>query len=670
MGKTCHKILISLLIIAVALAVIIGFQRYTLERNYKTVETVMSLNKVRELALKEGLDEYILLEKLKTHGLTSIGIQEDSIETLMLEGKVAFGGSAEIAKLNWFNESFLIPENGDLYGKNLLICQDHSLWQRIKEYLQNYLGINRVQELILKNYHYSLLITGDPEELLKLGVGFSEADIIKIKNLGFHVILRPKNSPKVKTEVLAQKLSALEAVENVSLIIFDEEEVLGNPVNKQLLTTANFLKEHNYPFGIIEFTSQKGIDVIADSVSSLAVRVHSITKEEMETISQKKALDRWLRAAQERNIRLFYINPFLNIREGSIVEANLGYLEKIKEELAQNGFHLGQASLLPEFQISLIFIYLIGIGVIAAGIILLKEFFKFQDRFMFVLFFLGLFFLFFLNLIAGKIWLIKILALSVALLFPSLAVIKNKKYLLSPSSEQDYMDCTFTDEANSYPGLIKKIFLGISGIMGFSVVGGLLVGALLTNYQFMLAIRLFSGIKIAYIVPLLVIALYLWWKENKENMALIEELRKPILFEHALMVFILFAFLAVYILRSGNFSFLPVPAIEEKMRLFLEKTLVARPRNKEFLIGYPLLTLAITLNHLRIAYLKKIIIIMGSVAPVTVLNTFCHVHTPLCFSLLRTMHGYWLGLLLGMALATIFYFSLKIFGLRFNEQKS
>lgn len=670
MGKNCHRILVSLIIIAVALAVIVGFQRYTLERNYKTIETVMSLNKVGELALKEGLDECELLGKLKIYGLTSIAIQEDSIETLMLKGKVVFWGSGEIAKLNWFKESFPIPENGYLYGKNLLICQDYYLWQRIKEYLQDYLGINKVQELMLNDNHYSLLIMGDPEELLKLGLGFSEADIIKIKNLGFQIVLRPKNSPKVKAEVLAQKLSALEAVENVSLIIFDEEEVLGNPASKQLLATASFLKEHNYPFGIIEFTSQKGIDVIADSISSLAVRVHSITKEEMETINQKKALDRWLRAAQERNIRLFYINPFLNIREGSIAEANLNYIGKIKEELAQNGFYLGQASLLPEFQISLIFIYIIGLGIIAAGIILLEEFFKFQDRFIVLLLFLGLLFLFFVNLIAGKIWLIKILALSSALLFPSLAVIKNKKYLLSPSSKQDSIDGTSTDETNSYLGLIKKILFGISGIMSFSVIGGLLVGALLTNYQFMLATRLFSGIKIAYVFPLLVVALYLWWKENKKNIALIEELRKPVLFEHALLAFILFAFLVVYISRSGNFSFLPVPAIEEKMRLFLEKTLVARPRNKEFLIGYPLLALAITLNHLRIVYLKKIIIIMGSIAPVTVLNTFCHVHTPLYFSLLRTIHGYWLGLLLGIVLATVFYFSLKIFGLRFNEQGS
>ncbi|HPK87677.1 MAG TPA: DUF5693 family protein, partial [Atribacterota bacterium] len=96
----------------------------------------------------------------------------------------------------------------------------------------------------------------------------------------------------------------------------------------------------------------------------------------------------------------------------------------------------------------------------------------------------------------------------------------------------------------------------------------------------------------------------------------------------------------------------------------------ARPRSKEFLIGYPLLALAITMNYMGITYLKYLIIIMGSVAPVTVLNTFCHVHTPLCFSLLRTFHGFWLGLLLGLVVAAIFYFSIKIFRIRINEKRA
>ena len=122
--------------------------------------------------------------------------------------------------------------------------------------------------------------------------------------------------------------------------------------------------------------------------------------------------------------------------------------------------------------------------------------------------------------------------------------------------------------------------------------------------------------------------------------------------------------MVIYISRSGNFTFLPVPNIEEKMRVFLEEFLVARPRTKEFLIGYPLLSVVIAMNFLGVRYLKYPILVMGTVAPVTIINTFCHVHTSIYFSLLRTFHGYWLGLIFGIFLASIFYLLNKIFRTR------
>ncbi|MDD3656048.1 MAG: DUF5693 family protein [Atribacterota bacterium] len=670
MKKIYRNILFFLITLAIIFSVIVGTQRYMLESDYQRVETVMSLGKVRELALKEGFDEYELLKKLKINGLTSIAIQEDNIETLMFQRKIAFWDSSEIVKQSCLYEDKLVDRNDVLLGNNLLICQDYSLVQRIREYLQDNFGKNQIQEISPGDDQYGLIITGDKEELIKLGLGFSEEDIKKVQSLDFNVILRPKNSPRVRTEVIQNKLLAMESVSNVSMIIFDEEEVLGYPSPEYLKLTAKFLQENNYPFGIIEFTSQQGIDAISHTISELTVRVHSITKEEMEKITQNKAIERWIRAAQERNIRLFYLNPFLNIRTENIVEANLNYLDSIRKELSRNGFSIGKASLFPNYQIPLIYIYIIGMGIIAAGVFLLEEFFNFQDRYNILLLVIGLFFIIFFNIFASKILLIKILALANAMIFPALAILKNKKYLLIPYSIEENKNHSFIYGVNFFIEMIRRIIFGVSNIMVFSLIGGLLVSALLTHYQFILAIRLFSGIKISYIIPLLLITVYLWWKDNTEKIPLSEEIKKPILFEHALLVFILLTFLVIYIARSGNFSFLPVPGLEEKMRVFLEQILIARPRSKEFLIGYPLLAFAIALNFMRIKYLKYIIIIMGTVAPVTVLNTFCHVHTPIYFSLLRTFHGYWLGLLLGIILATIFYFSRKIFRERLDERRS
>ncbi len=48
----------------------------------------------------------------------------------------------------------------------------------------------------------------------------------------------------------------------------------------------------------------------------------------------------------------------------------------------------------------------------------------------------------------------------------------------------------------------------------------------------------------------------------------------------------------VYIGRSGHTAGVPVPAIELKLRTFLEQVMYARPQTKEFIIGHPAFLLA------------------------------------------------------------------------------
>jgi hypothetical protein len=185
----------------------------------------------------------------------------------------------------------------------------------------------------------------------------------------------------------------------------------------------------------------------------------------------------------------------------------------------------------------------------------------------------------------------------------------------------------------------------------------------------MLGIEQFSGIKISYLVPLLLVLAIMWLKVNKGKLMILENIKKPILIEHVIIMMFFAVFLVIYISRSGNFSFLPVLSIEEKIRIFLEKTLIARPRNKEFLIGYPALLLAMSMNYLKIKEFKIPIIIIGTIGPVTLINTFCHIHTPFLFSMLRTFNGVWLGLALGLIAVTLFYYLVKIFREKINYGK-
>ena len=48
----------------------------------------------------------------------------------------------------------------------------------------------------------------------------------------------------------------------------------------------------------------------------------------------------------------------------------------------------------------------------------------------------------------------------------------------------------------------------------------------------------------------------------------------------------------VFVGRSGHTAGVPVPGFELMLRRFLENTMYARPREKEFIIGHPALMLA------------------------------------------------------------------------------
>jgi len=654
--KKSYSILILFIIVALVIAGVVIFHRSKLESDFKQVELVMSLNELRELCYQEGYDEIELLNKIKHSGINSIAIHEDTLENLSLSGKILYFSDKELNKLIFFLKSIdpfkkFQPSLGEAY----VILNDKTDYLRIKDNLQRQLGEDLLRDLNLLTYK-GLKVKGSEEKLADLGLGFSEEDIELVRNLGFQVILRFKNFPQINKENIDFKFKESDKAGKISGVIFEGETVLGYPSKENLIFTAELLKTKAYPFGIIEFAGQKGIETVAHSASELAVRVHSITKEELEIISQQKAVERWIRAAKERKVRLFYIKPFMK-SNSDLIEVNLSYIGTIKEDLKASGFNTGKASLLSAtYQEPKIFTLLLILGIISGGLILLKNVFNLKKYQEYSLLILGIIFSLFLLFLNQEIFLIKLMALLAALIFPTLAIISNEKYFFGDNKNYKSKNIENISIYNSsYILMIKEVLPGFFKIILITLSGALLIAALLTNNKFMLGIEQFSGIKISYLVPLLLVLAIMWLRVNKGKLMILENIKKPILIEHVIIIFFFAIFLVIYISRSGNFSFLPVLSIEEKIRIFLEKTLIARPRNKEFLIGYPALLLAMSMNFLRVKEFKIPVIIIGTIGPVTLINTFCHIHTPFLFSMLRTFNGIWLGLVLGLFIITIFY---------------
>lgn len=193
----------------------------------------------------------------------------------------------------------------------------------------------------------------------------------------------------------------------------------------------------------------------------------------------------------------------------------------------------------------------------------------------------------------------------------------------------------------------RKPWAGLLGSFLFAAAGGLAIAAFFSDPVHMLRLRAFSGVKATlFLPPLLVLLADLKRREHPESLG--EIFRRPPLWGELFLIGVLMAGAGLVLFRSDNVQF--VPAFEVRMREFLERVLVARPRNKEIFLGYPALLLWYYVRKadmwLRYREALRLAAVLGFSSAV---NSFCHFHTPLFFILFRQFNGLWTGVLIGMA---------------------
>ena len=186
-------------------------------------------------------------------------------------------------------------------------------------------------------------------------------------------------------------------------------------------------------------------------------------------------------------------------------------------------------------------------------------------------------------------------------------------------------------------------------VLGPLAVGAaLVVAALLSSKEFMLGLAEFRGVKAAMALPFLLAATDMYKRDELKGF-----LRRPLTVGAAVGFSLLALAAIVCLLRSGNESALGASAGELRVRDGLETLLGVRPRFKEFAVGWPLLWLG---SRMRARGERlwgadgRAFLFAGFVAPVSIVNTFCHAHVPLAVSLFRVFHGFWLGGLAGFLL--------------------
>lgn len=655
-----NRVLIFLIIIGLAAALAVGWQRHKVEVENSKVEMVMDYEDIVELAQIEGVPVRPLMQQFKDAGITSLAVYETTLEKLNKSGKVSTVSGAQILQqyrsgtlsdAGWramVEKGAVLPEDVYILGQNAQIFSE------VHKDLARRLGADRVKAVSDLGKPV-LAVKANYEKVVKWNLGLPTDEMQEVTEQGFFVVARPTNYTKVTADDVNDVFERLDSVKNVSAIMFVGDEVLGYP--GQLPLTVEKMKERQLTLHMIEhplqlqFVKQEGLLPLAAALDYKAARVYVIPKDEQPKLKMLEAIQRWGVTDQERNIRVNLLRKYDKPEPGNtLVETNLKYIAGVKQELNDKGFTVGKAGTFAPYFPSPFLLALILIGATAAGVLFLTLVRPFSERYQYILLAIIAALLIFPVIKGGGMQVRQMAALASAILFPVLAM----------TYQLDKWRKTAPSKKTGLARIIIDGGIALIVTVLLSIVGGFYVGALLGDVRFLLEMEIFRGVKLTFVAPLILISvIYLSRYNIFEEVSgepnniwrqLVRIMDYPVYLKTLLVCGAAAVVAWVFVGRSGHTAGVPVPEAELKLRAFLEQAMYARPREKEFMIGHPaffLMVMALYRQWPRA--LHYILVVIATIGQGSLVETFAHIRTPIYMSFVRGIDGVVLGILFGIA---------------------
>ncbi|CCW35535.1 hypothetical protein CTKA_02373 [Chthonomonas calidirosea] len=642
-----------LLTVGLLAALIAVHRRFHVEMANRRVALGVEYAEVDQLARFANVPLASVLQDFKRQGLSALILTEDTPMLLETTGAIRpiyeplpDGHSYTLAVVR--SEDLLTRIGAALRARGITVND----YPSPESFPEPHAGITRfIVDPQVARHSVALEANLDYAHLRTLGIGLPPLGVAAAKQAGLQIVARIANFPGVSTATAAAVLQSLVA-QGASVVIFNGDEVLGYRGQEKAI--APLLRPaHGIVYGDIEFGKQKGVADLTQALKGDYVRVHSILPAEMGQMTDSAMVERFGLAVRERNIRLCYIHLLTDAGSNAVAQ-NALYIKRIARRIEHGGvwtgggFVFGPAHPFQRLELPVGLFALMGLAVgagVAWMLALIVPLSKRQDLALTV----GLavvFGLLALVHVKGR----QLTALAAGIAFPAIACLTFLPNLEPATSIYSNRDSL----RRAIRTLLQASLLTLPGI--------LLVVGLLASRIFLTKTDQFLGIKAQHAIPILLIALVLlqggkarigesWsvWKERALT-GLRRNLNEPARYSILLLSIVALAVLAIMLVRTGNDAAVGVSPLELKFRALLDHLLPVRPRTKEFLIGHPAFVLAFAWWWRGRRRLALPTFVVGSIGQVSLLNTFCHIHTPLIVSAWRGGLGILLGGLIGAAI--------------------
>ncbi|MFY9235048.1 MAG: DUF5693 family protein [Fimbriimonadaceae bacterium] len=570
--------------------------RYKVEQENKAVGIVAEFDAVEEMAAAEGRTIDAALSRLRASGLGGVVLSEQFIADLVAAEQILMAVKGDTVTLSG------PPNLMERVARGLLVRYPGSKPERIGD---------------------SVVVRGLAAGLVRrTPIGLDPADASFAQSAGLMIVARHSNPIGATQSYIAATLGTSSTL-GATLLLPQGEQVLGR--RDALPTMVAELKKLGMRYASAEFGRIGGDQNVVQAAPGIVLRLHAAQAQELDKLPMTEAVDRYVRAAKERNQRVLLLRPVTAAAEKPL--AAFGeFVEEVRDGLVESGFDPA-AKPHPYTDPGIPRPLFVGIGLLAAPVIFWVGCVFVRDR---RLQFVGGALIFLLGLACWTNTGRQFMALFAAIALPTAAFV-----ILDRRSGKHWL----------------PEFLLMSLI---SFVGGLAVAGLLNGLPYYVRADQFMGVKAAHFAPILLVGLYYFVRSGNVR----GSLDSPVRWLQAGLALVVLLGLAFMFTRTGNDSPAAVSGLELKFREILDTILMVRPRTKELLIGHPLLILGI--GFLIAGRLGKgvtaaspwlpLLMMGGAIGQTSIVNTMCHLHTPLTLSLARLGVGLVAGGIIGAVL--------------------
>jgi len=564
---------------------------------------------LENLAAAQGMTVDQAIDKLKPQGLNAVVLSEETMAELIGRGRATIIASNPAVKMTYVNFTNAIDQ--ERVRKALAI--------RLQKF------VAETRETAEAGSAPGLYVPLSPSIVRATSIGLNPDQAANAKSHGLIIVARCANPPGVSTKTVQQTLAWAHDL-GATVFLPEGDQVLGR--REAITTTIDTLNQLGMLYASAEFAKIGGDEEVLRTDPGNVVRLHSAQAAELDKLTLPDAVERYVKASRERNMRILLIRPFSYGAEEPLT-AFSDFLHLIGERIVKEGGALGNPKPFSDPHMPRWYPALIGLSIVPAGFFVGCAFFKNRK-----IQIAGVVLLTLLGLASISHSGLQLMGLVATIVFPTAA------FLVLDAWRP------------------KNVVLGFMVVTAISFVGGLCVAGMMNGLPFYVKAQEFSGVKLSIFLPILIVG-YLFM----DRLADMKQVWKsPITWGSAGLGLAIIVVLALMIARTGNDSGVGASGGEMVFRNLLDRFLFVRPRTKEFMIGHPLLVLGIGM----LAYLNRapkktpllggwvaLLIMVGSMGQTSIVNTLTHLHIPVVLSLARIGIGAVLGCIIGLGLWTI-----------------